>query len=224
MNLNISSVCHQHYFLSLHKQKASSFNLFEVPFSLCLTFKSLASSQKHRADYYVQLCTSREQRERCSQRATWEEKPTGYMSASIWLLSFEIGSRNETKCKTKWQKMDLFPCHFEAQQRMKTETTEAFICRATYAVWKLIINQACSSTVLKCTVTGRQRQVQIKLLTSVMKCLLMTVATFPIAQTTETLYNERWKREERFLYSGLQPFEGDTCELNDAHYKQQHGI
>lgn len=91
--------------LMYSKQRGSSFNLFEVPSNLCLTFKSFVWQSG--AQSWLLCAALLQQAVRCSHsrgKTNWI-----YTSESMWLLLLEIYSVHKSKCKTKWQKMAGFP-------------------------------------------------------------------------------------------------------------------
>lgn len=116
-------------FCACINNKASLLINLKCPPICARLLRACPTVSEHRVDYCVQLCPSR-QSEMQPESHSRGKKTTGYMSESVWLLSFEINSIYETKCKTKWQKMTatLKP----GGEMMKRQT--AFICRKTSAI------------------------------------------------------------------------------------------
>lgn len=179
MDLNISSVFHQRYFLCPRKQqRGSSFNLSGVPSNPCLTFKSPSNSREHRADHYVQLCSSR-QSEMQPESHSRGKKTTECMSESIWLLSLEIYSIVETKCRTKWQKMVFFSATLMPSRGWKD--SHKLSSAGEHMLLRIIVNQPYSPALFYCSVTGREKWggkaagVSVENRWSDLKCLFLIV-------------------------------------------------
>lgn len=116
-------------FCACINNKASLLINLKCPPICARLLRACPTVSEHRVDYCVQLCSSR-QSEMQPESHSRGKKTTGYMSESVWLLSLEINTIYETKCKTKWQKMTatLKP----GGEMMKRQT--AFICRKTSAI------------------------------------------------------------------------------------------
>lgn len=158
MDLNISSVFHQRYFPCPRKQqRSSSFNLFGVPSNLCLTFKSPSGSREHRADHYVQLCSSR-QSEMLPESHSRGKKNNRmyvwiYMAPVVWNLQ-HIGDKVRNKMTLKQSR------GWKDSHELSSPGEDVLL--------RIIVNQPYSPTLSYCGVTGRGKWEE-KLLVSVSK-------------------------------------------------------